>query len=604
MFVPAVAALILGHQSDNLLNGKGQEMASKFLRDRVIELSKRPTPTSRSEFEKERARRKRELYRSLGLDPMPAKTPLNARITGTIQREGFHIEKLVFESRPSFFVTGHVYVPDHPQEAKLPVIVNVNGHWAHKKDEDRIQLRCAFQALRGYLAIAIDSPGFSFEGKSLIERRAEGDHNDYKLVEGGTNATGYYVWDTIRALDYLATRPDTDMTRVGLTGASGGGLATLYAFAADDRFKAAVPVVYMSSLELAPDNGCLCNHVPGTCQIGDRSDVIAIQAPKPVLIMGAQDDGEFPPDAMRLTHQKMGESWRLFGKDGDVYVRIFPGGHDYSQPMREAMIGFFDHYLRGVGDGSPVPQPPLTAIDPEDRDLLALDPPAAGEHTMRDLSRAYLDAAPRNVSAKAAIELNGGRPGPSPLNYAESPAAPSRGVSLAGVAPARLVSFESEPGLTTPAWLVLPKGPVKSVRIVANDAGKSNAFPGEGEAVLSLDLIGTGELANPEMRYAVYAGRSIAFTGGWQIVRAAEAMHRYANRITIEAHGPISTQAAMWAGLLKPKIGHIRSFDCLANWQEVFDDGVSDYAVQPRAHLMGSLSHLRSLIPNAEWHVR
>ena len=62
---------------------------------------------------------------------------------------------------------------------RLPVVVHVNGHWAHKKGEDRLQLRAAFCALQGYIAVVVDSPGWSFEGNCLIERRAEGNHNDW-----------------------------------------------------------------------------------------------------------------------------------------------------------------------------------------------------------------------------------------------------------------------------------------------------------------------------------------------------------------------------------------------------------------------------------------
>ena len=98
-------------------------------------------------------KRHKELMRTLGLDPIPPRTPLHARITGTLQQDGYaESEKVVFESRPRFYVTAHVYVPEpanRAQQEKFPVIVNVNGHWAHKKDEDRVQLRCAFQALRG-----------------------------------------------------------------------------------------------------------------------------------------------------------------------------------------------------------------------------------------------------------------------------------------------------------------------------------------------------------------------------------------------------------------------------------------------------------------------
>ncbi len=470
----------------------------------------------------------------------------------------------------------------------LPLIVHVNGHWAHKKAEDRLQLRSAISALNGYITITLDTPGWSFEGNSLIERRAEGTHNDWQMVQGGTNSTGYYVWDAIRGLDYMATRPDVDMDRVGITGASGGGLATLYTFAADDRYKAAVPVVYMSSMELAPDNGCLCNHVPGTCQVGDRSDVIGIQAPKPVYIMGADLDGEFPKDAMRLTHKKMAQTWDLFGKKDDVFVQIYAGGHDYNQPMRETMIGFFDKYLLGKGDGSKVVEPLIKLLDPESREVLVLDPAPAIERTMRDLVLESLQKAKSEVTVAEAIAVNGGRPALTPLNLKESKA----GTVM------HLV-FESEPGLATPGILVAqPKGDV--VRIVVDDAGKAIAI-GKGGSGFFLDILGTGELNGIEMRYPIYAGRSVAFTGGWQIVRAIEALG--ASQVELVARGPLSTQAAMWAGLMSNKVGSISATEALGEWKDVFKPGITHLAVQPRANLMGSLGHLRAQVKKATWSI-
>jgi len=581
-------------KNDDVLNGRGKEIANAFLKGQVQQMAKRPTPANLSDFEKERVRRKKELMKALGLDPMPAKTPLNARITGTLQRPGYRIEKLVYESRPKFFVTAHVYVPS--QAGKHPVVVVVNGHWAHKKDEDRLQLPAAFLALHGYVALVIDSPGWSFEGNALIERRAEGTHNDFALVEGGTNTTGYYVWDAMRGLDYMATRPDADMTKIGITGASGGGLETLYAFAADDRYTAAVPVVYMASMELAPDNGCLCNHVPGTMQIGDRSDVIAIQAPKPVYLMGAQNDGEFPPDATLLTRKKMAETWKLFGKDGDTYVRIYPGPHDYNQAMRETMLGFFNRYMKGQGDGSPVPQMAISTIDPEDHQLLVLDPPIPGERTMRDLSLEYLAKAPKSVSAEEVIRLNGGLPATGDMKYREF-----------GTGTKRAVIFESESGLQTPGILVLPKGQAQGVRISVSDAGKPVDIPDvspDGYVHLYLDTLGVGELAGVEMRYPVYMGRSVAFTGGWQIVCAAKLLHKYSSQVEIEGRGPISSQAAMFAGLMDNRFKKVTGSDCLREWADVFRDGIPVEAIQPRAHLCGSLADLRSKVKNGVWHLK
>ena len=576
---------------DDILGGKGRDMANKWLKDQIIAASKRPTPPNLSEFERERSRRKAELYRCLGLEPMPPKSPLAARITGTIQRPGYKIEKLVFESRPNFFVTGHIYLPDPKPVGKLPVVVHVNGHWAHKKNEDRVQLRAAFCALRGYMAIAIDSPGHSFEGTNLIERRAEGDHNDWFLAMA-TNATGYYVWDCIRALDYLETRPDADMSKVGITGASGGGLATLYAFAADDRYKAAVPVVYMSSMELAPDNGCLCNHVPGTCQIGDRSDVVAIQAPKPVYLFGAENDPEFPPDAMRLTGKKMVEAWSLFGRGQDAMTKIFPGPHDYNQPMREAMIGFFDKYLKGLGDGSPVRQPILNAIPSEDRQLLALDPPVSNEQTMRELTLAYLEHSPKKTSASKLIEINGGLPERTALNYRE-----------AGPAEKRSVTFESQPGLVTPGIFSNPSPTPGLLEIVVSDAGKAAEYALRKDArnTLFIDILGTGELAGIELRYPIYLGRSVAFIGAWQIVRASEAVRKRRQEITVSAYGPLSCLAALYAGLIDPSVANVFGKGALRNWEDAFQPGMNPYVVQPRAHLIGTLEGLRAKVPDAQW---
>ena len=584
---------------DDVLGGKGKDMANAWLKARVVEAAKREGPAAQDFFADERKRRKDELMRSLGLDPMPEKTPMNARTTGTIIRRGYRIEKVVFESRSKFYVTMHVYTPYPPVTRRVPVIVNVNGHWAHKKNEDRVQLRAAFQALRGYVAVAIDSPGWSFEGNSLIERRAEGNHNDWWLVQGGSNATGYYVWDVMRELDLLEQRSDTDMKKVGITGASGGGLATLYAFAADDRFAAAVPVVYMSSMELAPDNGCLCNHVPGTMQIGDRSDVLGIQAPKPVFIIGAENDPEFPPNAMRRTILKCQNEWALFGKKDDVWGRVFTGGHDYSQPMREAVVGFFDKYLRGIGDGSPVQQPPIDALAHEDRTLLVLDPPPTDERTMRDLTLEYLEAGrktEKKITAATVAAVNGGPAPAGDVGWAEK-----------GEGNKRTVTFQGEPGLTTPGVLFLPRGTVRGVRIYVSDDGKATDVertpPEDGYACLYLDLLGTGELGRIELRYPVYLGRSVPFIGSSQIRRAASALRSRSANVEVVARGPLATLAATYAALFEPSLT-IRCTDALREWSDYLGEGVPPAAVQPRAHLLGSLEELRKQVRNGQWTYR
>ena len=166
----------------------------------------------------------------------------------------------------------------------------------------------------------------------------------------------------------------------------------------------------------------------------------------------------------------------------------------------------------------------------------------------------------------------------------------------------RQVIFESEAGLQTPAILYLPEGKPKGVRIVSSDGGKLESEPNtdDGYAELAVDILGTGELTDIELRYPTYLGRSVAFMGGWQLVRAAEAMKRYSIHVDLIGTGGLASQAVMWAGLqAQSAFEKITGLGCFANWQAVISDGVTDVSVQPRAHLCGSLENLRKQVKNA-----
>ncbi|MCH7903564.1 MAG: prolyl oligopeptidase family serine peptidase [Armatimonadetes bacterium] len=590
-------------RSDNsVLGGRGPEIMRSFLAKKVKAAASQPTPGSLEEFEKERERRREELMRGLGLDPLPPRTPLNARVTGVIKRDGYRIEKIVFESRPNFPVTAHLYVPEGSDEKKFPVIVNPHGHWRHKKAEPVVQKRAIAQALHGYLAMVVDSPGSSFEGDAPIERRWAGTHHDLRLILGSSNATAIYVWDLMRALDYLETRPDADMSRVGITGASGGGLATVYAFAADDRFGCAVPVVYATSMEVNPVNGCLCNHVPATLQVGDRSDVLAIRAPAPVLIIGAQEDREFPPEGTRRTGEKLKESWSLFGAEADARWKLFDGPHDYNRAMRELALGFFDEHLRGVGDGSPVKEPEFETEPKDSRELLCLPDPPSGLATMQDIAKAKLAGA-RPISFAQVAELNGGLPERTPLN---TKIIERNGSKL-------YMTFESEPGLTIPGVLYLPEGEPKAAVVLVAEKGKVVAqqefsverLVAAGYACLLIDVRGFGELQGLDPRLMAYLGTADPFAMGWDAARAAEAALQFSPRVAVVGRGPCGAQIALFAGLMEPRIEFVAGLLSVRDYAECFEEEVPTYSIQPRAAYSAPLSHLRSLLGDkAVWSFR
>jgi dienelactone hydrolase len=589
---------------DAVLQGRGPGMLKQFLEAKVKKLAARPLPMTKDELEADKPRRRQELMRCLGLDPMPPRTPLNARVTGTHQRDGYRIENIVFESRPDFPVTGHLYVPDGPPGTRFPVILNPHGHWARKKMEPTVQARLIAQARHGYLALVIDTPGWSFEGTNTVERRFAGAHQDFALVEGSANTTAVYVWDLIRALDYLETRPETDMSRVGLTGASGGGLAAMYDFAADPRITCAVPVVYPSSLEINPDNGCQCNHVPGMLQIGDRSDVLAIRAPAPLLVIGAREDEEFPPAGTRLTGEKLKHIWGLYGASEQMAGQIFEGPHDYNRAMRERAMGFFDRFLKGIGDGSPVPEPMHGVEDPADPKFLAMPNLPASLKTMRDIARESLAAA-KGGSVEDLVRLNGGVPVRGPLNLKVLQTAGRKS----------LVTFQSEAGLTIPGVLWRPEGTPIAAVVLLSDRGKVaaekefdvQALLQAGIVCLAIDARGLGELQELDLRLMVYLGTAPSFAMATDVAAAVDLMHQYSQKVGVMGTGPCAAQAALFAALLDPSVAYVAGLQGWGSYGDVLrapepvNEGY-DLAILPRANYAPGLENLRKSVRcPADW---
>jgi dienelactone hydrolase len=587
---------------DRVLEGRGTSLMRAFLERKVREMAERPVPATRAEMVERQAADRSELLRALGLDPLPERTPLAARITGTLQRDGYRIEKLIYESRPGMSVTAHLYLPDPLPHGKLPVIVNPHGHWQHKKSEPVVQSRAIAQALHGYLALVVDSPGHSFEGDAPIERRELGPHDDFALLLGSSNATAIYAWDMMRALDYLATRPEADTTRVGITGESGGGLATVYAFAADERFDVAVPVVYATSMAVSPHNGCPCNHVPGTLQIGDRADVLAIRAPAPVLMIGAQDDPEFPPQGTRRTGEKLAELWRLFGAEQAVAWKVFEGPHDYNRAMRELALGFFDRHLRGVGDGTPVSEPELHPEPATSPELRCFAEAPSMPTTMRDVARARLAAGGRG-SWEDLVELNGGLPRaaePTLEIVGQDPRAAGRS----------LVRVESEPGLVLPGILHRPSEDRWIGVLLLSEGGKQAAesefelqeLEGAGNTCLCIDVRGTGELAGLDPRLLAYLGESAAFGMGWDAAQAARALMPLCKKgVVVVGRGPLAALAAMHAALFEPRV-QVFGLEGLREWADAFDERVNPLAIQPRADQAPPLERLRMLVTASDGH--
>ncbi|HVR70319.1 MAG TPA: acetylxylan esterase, partial [Vicinamibacteria bacterium] len=191
------------------------------------------------------------------------KTPLNARVTGTVPMDGYRIEKVVFESLPGLHVTALLYVPDGPAGTKRPGVLVACGHSPDGKSFRNYQQISGELAKRGYVVLSWDPVG---QGERSQFWDAARGRSRYNLVCGehavlgnlaclaGTSLVRYMVWDGMRALDYLLTRPEVDPARLAVTGTSGGGFQSLYLGALDERIGVVAPSCFVTSLPMRMAN--------------------------------------------------------------------------------------------------------------------------------------------------------------------------------------------------------------------------------------------------------------------------------------------------------------------------------------------------------------
>lgn len=287
--------------------------------------------------------------------PYPAKTPLNARVTGIVERAHYRIEKILFESRPGCFVTGHLYVPNKLQ-GQAPGAIGSCGHSAEGKNAPIYQAFCQRLARNGFVTFIFDpfNQGERDQYYNLTDREnvrsCTHAHNmmGKQLELIGEWFGAWRAWDGIRALDYLLSRPEVDTARVGLTGNSGGGTMTTWIWAVEDRFTMAAPSCFVTTFlanlenELPADSE---QYPPGVISAGlDMADFLIARAPHPVMLLGQTYDF-FDRRGLKDAYADVRRFYDLIGAPKthtDLFVG--PQGHGYSQHNQEAMVRFFTHH--------------------------------------------------------------------------------------------------------------------------------------------------------------------------------------------------------------------------------------------------------------------
>lgn len=306
------------------------------------------------------------------LGPMPARTPLNPRITWQREHNGCSIEGVVFESRPGFLVTGNLYRPLKAAGGQTrPGILGLCGHAPDGKAHAPYQTFCQGLCRRGFIVLVVD-PIEQGERRQLLRGEAPrhpGLCAMHNIIGRQLNLLGDFLgtwmaWDAIRALDLLCTLPDVDTSRIGVTGNSGGGLMTAYVSALDPRPKAVAPGCYITSWLHNMENELPADaeqNPPLALAAGlDEADLLACHAPRHTLVLAQQDD-TFDIRGTRGAVADLRRLHRLLGHEARADLFVGPRGHGFHIENREAMYAFFARTLehgRGGKEGKIVPLPP------------------------------------------------------------------------------------------------------------------------------------------------------------------------------------------------------------------------------------------------------
>ena len=296
--------------------------------------------------------------------PFPQKTPLNSKITGSIKRNGYKVEKIVYESMPGFYVTGCLYVPDG-LKGKAPAILNVIGHNQDAFRMELYQLINCNLAKKGIIVLAIDPPGqgehvqyfdpkinFSSIGYSVIEHCYFGN----QLFLTGCSPARYFIWDGIRGIDYLLSRRDVDAERIGVTGWSGGGTVTSFISAFDERVKVSVPCSWATTnkrlLQTKGIQDTENSFIHGLAKGLTFEDLLEVRAPKPTLMAFNSRDEYLTIQGAYEAYAEAKKAYKAFGIEDNLEIVEDDSKHWMTPKIRSAIYSFFMKHFNIPGDPS------------------------------------------------------------------------------------------------------------------------------------------------------------------------------------------------------------------------------------------------------------
>ena len=571
---------------------KAKAFAQLDERERTVAAIRTPAA-----LDQRRAYIRAKLQAALG-GPWPERTALNARTVATLDFPAFRIEKLIFESRPKFYVTASLYVPKNVT-GKRPAILFPLGHEDGAKAHEAWQRVLVTFAQRGYVCLAWDTLGqgerlqfwdgdlrASKVGSATIEHTLLG----LQTLLAGDPLARYTIWDGLRALDYLVSRPEVDPARIGLTGNSGGGTHTAYLGALDDRFAAAAPSCFITGwrrlLETIGPQDAEQVIAPMLADGLDHGDFILAFAPKPYRMLTAIRDFFSITGARNVfaeTSRAYGASLSYFEADD---------GHGYTAPRRAQAFRFFSRWLEGEQSNEREPEMRILS---EQELFVTRSGQVAGE--IAEAASVHSLNLARVASFRRAGELAEIR---RVTAFAPAATGEPRTISYGATLSREKLTIEAEPGIALPALLYKPAGKAPfPATILAYGSGKASAHAeaqrlvAQGHMVLAIDLRGLGETRPVTANYGsdwtrwfgdYESAQTAMLTGKPLVTMRAEDLTRTVDwlaarndvdtaRISVTGR-ELAAIPALLAAAFDARIAKVRLERMLVSWQSLVDGRV------------------------------
>ncbi len=517
------------------------------------------------------------------LGGFPEKTPLNARVVAKAERDGYRIEKVIYESRPNHHVTAILYLPEG--KGPFPGVIMPMGHSVNGKAADYAQRGSILLAKNGIACLNYDPIGQGERMQVLDEKgnpAIKGSTGEHTMV--GTSAllvgwscASFRIWDGIRSLDYLAARPEIDPKRLGCTGCSGGGTLTSYLMALDERIVAAAPSCYITSLErlfatIGPQDAE--QNITGQVAFGmEHADYILLHAPRPTLMLTGTRDF-FDIQGAWTTFREAKKVYGVVGHAERMDLSEFDQTHGYPKNHREGAVQWMRRWLLGVDDtvvesDFPIAKDADLRCTPTGQVLSALKGKSAFD-LIADREREL--ASKRGKLSKDDLLKEVRRRIGLPVSIPEGAAHPAHGDIRRGTCTISKGHSDTEPGIKVPYLIFTPDEKKTGPKVLhVSGAGKAAAvdrWVKDGRVVVSLDLRGMGETAGNEFKEAflgLHLSRPLLGLRTLDLLSVLADMSGEWHLVGDTAAAP----AALHAAALDPKVAQLTLEGMVVSWSSV-----------------------------------